>query len=305
MTLDMPARPEVPPAADARPLPELEPLDTMVFCVGTQKAGTSWLANRFNASPEVYMRVKEPHYWTRNWGPGADGRCGLPGPGKSRIRGYSYRVRRKLFGDASLPAHEQFTGHPYDHSRYAAHLVRGLSGQRIVADFTPNYAGCSAATFAQMARVHRDTRFILVMRDPFDRLWSGIRHRVRFALPRIEDHGFLLQMLRDCMSDPRNEDRSLSAYSEIIPRLEAGVGRERVHYAFFETLFTQESLDAISAFVGLKAPLKMVKDAVNEGGRVKVKPDPALVAEIVKGFAPDYAFVRSRFADAVPESWRA
>lgn len=285
-------------AADP-PLEAFAGLDRVIYCVGTQKAGTTWLASRFMASPEIFMAVKEPHYWNRVWGPNADGRAGLRPPD------FLFRVRRKLFGQAAMPPHSLFSGLPYDHGAYGAFMTKGIGGQRMVADFTPNYAACSAGTFAMMASVHPDTRFILLMRDPVDRLWSGIRHRVRLALPRAEDHGFLLRMLRDAAADPHNIDRRLSCYGDIIPALEAGVGRERVHYGFFETLFTQESLDAISDFAGLETRLPMSASAENEGGTVKVKPDAALLDELVAAFRPHYDYVRERFADAVPAGWRA
>lgn len=216
-----------------------------------------------------------------------------------------FRLRRKLFGAASMPPHSMFSGQPYDHTAYGAFMVKGLGGQRIVADFTPNYAACSAATFAMMASVHRDTRFLFLMRDPVDRLWSGIRHRVRLAMPRLTDHRFLLRMLRDAAADEHNLDRRLSCYGDIIPALEAGVGRGRVHYAFFETLFAEDRLAEIGQFVGVKAPLQMSGGAENEGGSVGVRPDDALMDEIVAAFRPHYEFVRRRFGDAVPGRWRA
>jgi hypothetical protein len=290
---------DIPASVSESPPEALAELDKFVYCVGTQKAGTSWLASRFMASPEIYLPVKEPHYWNRVWGPDADGRVGLRPPD------FWFRMRRKLAGQASMPPHSMFSGQPYDHSAYGAFMVKGIGQQRIVADFTPHYAACSARTFEMMAGVHPETRFILLMRDPIDRLWSGIRQRVRLALPRIDDHGFLLQMLWDAATDPHNLDRRLSCYGDIIPALEEGVGRERIYYGFFESLFTDESLGAISDFVDVKTPLSMSESAENVGGTVSVQPDEALTDKLVAVFRPHYEYVRQRFGVAVPASWRA
>lgn len=133
------------------------PLDHVVIAVGAQKCGTIWLSWTLDQHPDIHIRRKEVHYWDRVRYP------------------YSYSgPTEALFKAAAKQADLPFGRHAYDNSRYLPALNYGRMSERIVADITPAYALCTRASFAEMKAIHDDVRFVFLMRDPVERLWSGI-----------------------------------------------------------------------------------------------------------------------------------
>ena len=126
----------------------------MLYCVGAQRAGTSWLDAMFRGHPELHAPIlKEVHYWDairppharwyrRKAAAGArlvprrlDVRSGcaaitLRGAGQ-RPRGSSGCSRR---GSALYEAPSP------DHASYAALLLDGSRPGQVVVDNTPGYA---------------------------------------------------------------------------------------------------------------------------------------------------------------------
>jgi hypothetical protein len=195
---------------------------------------------------------------------------------------------------------------PEDHSDYRAGLVRRMPrAGMIVADITPNYAALSAATYAEMATLHPDVRFIFIMRDPVDRLWSGVRHRLhRWANKPGVDPSLAARWFEQALEDERNMDLAYSRYDETIRRLDAaGVG-DRVLYLFYEDLTTDAGLDRINRFLGVSS-VPVDKDLrVLETARWPVAPSEAVFDHATSVLKPTYDFVRARFGAEVPARWR-
>ena len=288
-------------------------LRTLFLCVGAQKAGTSWLAGVLARHPLCHMpRDKELHYWTmvqrpitppdfearRDYLRWAQRRLALsllrPSPG--RVRGALWVVRRARRELATLrdPSAE----------RYVRLLMRGHRGQPVAGEATPEYATLGAEAFRQMAALHPDTRFILVMRDPVDRLWSSIRHRFRTDIRSTEA---LAPLIREAFAealDPARRTFRLGDYAATIEALEAAVGPERVHCMFFETMRSRAEMDRLGAFLGIGPIPFEAERRVNGGTRDALRPDPATLARAREALDPVYRYVGERFAPAVPDAWR-
>lgn len=294
----------------AAPDPRFARPRTLFFGVGAQKAATSWLDACLRAHPEICMPVrKEQHYWTT--------RAGVPG--LDRVA----RARRKLARIDARPAWQRLTRAPQrrgvdhawrltermltdgrgDHGAYADVLFQVWNGEPVVGEVTPAYALLDRASFAEMAALNRDTRFIFVMRDPVARLISGVNMNVRKDRPK--GGGDLSARLAAALADPEDAGVLRSRYDRTIRELEHAVPRERICYMFFETLFRQDEVDRLADFLGVARRAAAVGDKVNaaRGGDGKARPEEIAAALAV--LAPVYEFVRARFGDAVPPAWRA
>ena len=147
------------------------------------------------------------------------------------------------------------------------------------------------------------------MRDPVERLISGIRqqylNRLRLGELSAEAEADLLdRAMADAVAVPQDPNLCRSDYRWTIEELEAAVPPGRIHYAFFETMFTDEAIAEISAFLGLGSFVPETGKRVNTAKSSRYTPPADLVDAAHRALEPVYAFVRAKFGDRVPVSWR-
>lgn len=279
-------RPEQKGKADKPVPPALVDVRGLVIGVGSQKSGTTWLARVLGDHPQVHKRKKEVHYWDvirypykrwdtmAGWQP--DGTC----------------VRGELFGQ-----------HPFDHANYYKFITECRHDRPVCMDFSPSYALCQASTFREMMALHDDVRFVFLMRDPVQRLWSGIRHRMRAILGTSPDFNNLERMFLNACDNPHDPDLLRSRYDLTIASLEqAGA---KAHYAFFEDLFNPQAMERLFAFLELEVPSEIAYEKrANEGvaHSVTLSDKARRVARDV--LAPCYDDIFRRFSGDVPEKWQ-
>jgi hypothetical protein len=288
---------------------------TLFFCVGAQKAATSWLADYLRGHPDVCLPVqKELHYWTTVRQPGASQWWPrvtfeiekmqkrslmerlLRSPGRRRYE-RSWHLADAMYRDTA-PGHHA----------YADTLFQAWRGEPVVGEITPAYAYLRPEVFAEMAALNPDVRFIYIMRDPLDRLVSALRMSMRRAVrtdaPRIEAKTFE-ERLEAAASVPDERNLQLSQYDRTIRRLEAAVAPEKIGYFFYETILSQPEVDRLADFLGIaRRPADFgtrVHGARGDEGAL----GPVMEARLAAVLAPTYDFVRARFGERVPAEWRA
>lgn len=285
--------------------------DTFLFIVGAQKAGTTWLYRNLRQTQFVHFRENETHYWDVVRQPFSDwdrqGRAGstaktnlmkriLRLAGKSATEIAEYVESRRYQG--------KYSGHPYHHEAYKSYLAKGHRGQPVICDSTPSYALCSQRTFAEMNGMHPSTKFIFIMRDPVHRMWSGVRHRFRYRLRAADDEGYVARAFLEALEDPFHPDRRRSDYAATLRNLYGAVPRDRVLCLFFESLFSQATMDRICEFIGIpKAPID--RGVVNEGVTPTIGLDEQLHREALDVFAETYDYCFREFGERVPDAWNA
>lgn len=272
---------------------------TLLIGVGAQKAGTTWLARKLAAHPQVHAPQKEVHYWDRIRAPHRElkeWRDDILRPGNRVLRELLPALKRGRWVEPSM-----FRPDPCDHSGYADLFRRGHEGQPVLHEFTPNYALLGPGVFEEIAAVHDDVRFLLLLRDPVARFWSGIRHFHRKLLARGMPLDSLVHIARQALADPHDPHRRKSEYGALldVPVLAS----DRTHVAFFETLFDQESYDAILDFAGLDRDAIGPVSNVNPSGFGHMDMPEDLAAEAGRVFAPTYARIRDVFGERVPGAW--
>jgi len=268
----------------AHMVPPSVPVEHVVIGLGAQKSGTSWLASALKAHPDIYMRKKEVHYWDTVRSPYVQwdnvGRI-LVANGKN----------------ASLP----FGKNPLDHSKYLPSLDYGRRNERILCEVTPAYALCTQATFSEMKAVHFDVRFVFLLRDPIDRLWSGLRHKVRAILQQDEPGDWIEKLFLEACEDPHDPDRRRSCYDQTLKALDrAGC---QVCVMFYETLFNDESMSSLAEFVGVERLPGRFDSRVNVGAGAELRLSKSARAYGRKALSDTHEFVTDRYQDLVPSHW--
>ncbi len=116
--------------------------------IGATRAGTTWVARRLAAHPDISMHRKEIHFFDR--------KLGRTGFARNRVDRLRYAVRfLNLRGWPPRPG-------------------------RLRGEFTPAYAVLPPATVARIAAWMPAVKLIFMLRDPFERAWS----QARFGFPR-------------------------------------------------------------------------------------------------------------------------
>ncbi len=234
---------------------------TIMFGVGATKAGTSWLHRYLCDHPQCAMpQIKELHYFDRITP------AKLP---KEMDR--LATVRAKLVADALLAKPEKaarldvriaeveawidvMKRGAIENDAYLAHLTRNAGpGTRLVGDITPAYGLLDEDVLGQMAGMAPDTRFVMLLRDPLDRLWSNLRMMAGWRLKdgqNIDEKAN--HMFNRMLRGKEDPVIARSDYSGMLSRLQNVIPEDRLHIAFYEDLFTQTAVDRLCAFLGLE-----------------------------------------------------
>ncbi len=188
-------------------------------------------------------------------------------------------------------------------SAYVAFLKKGRKGARVVGDITPAYALLSEARLTMMAGLAPVTRFLYVLRDPIDRLWSNIRMMAGWKGGSQAEIAERANRIFDRWT--RGDEQAVSErcdYAAALGRLSAAVPAESRLIAFYEDLFTQATADRICAFLGVASHPAPLERRVHESATIAL--DPTRHAIAAERLAPQYDYVRTMFG-GLPRGWRA
>ena len=284
---------------------------TLFFGIGAQKSGTSWIDRYLRVHPEVCLPArKEQHYWDSHRVPGTKRpakverklkKLAAMGFAERLLRTPARRSRDHSYRLAEIMLRDMSNGH----RAYADAMFQIYRGQPVAGEITPAYALLAARDFAEMAALGPDVRFFFVMRDPYARLISGVRHQLRKRHGRsavTEER--VIAGVEATLADPEDSRMLRSRYDRTIGELEAAVPAERIAYFFFERLFQQSELDRLTALLGVGSRPGRFERKVNVGAGGDVAIPEVLEARAMAALAPVYAFARERFGDAVPAKWR-
>ena len=283
-------------------------LPTLLFCVGAARAGTSWLRGYLRSHPQCHLRaVDELHYFDALDGKGL-GELYLA---QSKLRdgfrahlsagkGSPDRMRRQI--DDRTDWLRVLDHGAEDIPSYLAYLTAGADDARLVGDLTPAYALLTQQRLRQMAGIAPDVRFIYLLRDPVERLWSHVRTVSRQRSPegtvvRQRTNRILARTL-----DGEEEQIVVRGdYRAAITKLRAAIDPDRLLFVFYEEMFEEAGLRRILDFLGLRWHAPAVSRAEYEGRALGMLHDHRRDAR--RTLAPQYDFVAEAMG-RVPDTWR-
>lgn len=279
----------------------------MVFCIGAQKSGTTWLFHALSQSKDIHFSPnKELHYFDVMADKAQQvldlritaaatlaGRLAAkPGPQNSA----TLKQLAELTSLLSI-----YTGARNDHQAYLSYLLNGYTGQKRVCDITPAYAILDRHTFREMGGIGH-AQFLFILRDPVERLWSQIRMAVSISnkgdaafQEACEARG---RLLLDSCRIPKIERAD---YKRTITELEAAIPHRRIKYLFYDTLFQQNTMISLCGFLGIP-PLPTLPNQRSNVGQTAHLPDDLRTA-FRAALDPQYSFIRERFGADIPSTW--
>jgi len=280
---------------------------TLLFGIGATKAGTSWLHDYLAGHPECRLSLlKELHYFDSIDAGRREKRAievdamiesfaGRAGRGDNRD------YRRAMLADLRAWAPVARAG---DEAAYLDFLRAGAGDTaRVVGDVTPSYGMLSAERLARMAQMAPAVRFVYLLRDPVDRLWSHVRmiarRRNADASPQ-ELAAAAGRILRRALRGKEDHIIARGDYAGALARLwQATEPRQRL-VLFFEELFRQPTIDRLCAFLGLTAHPADFDRQVHAG--VAAGLNGNLRAEATAFLTPQYDAVNT-YMGRVPGAW--
>lgn len=270
----------------------------MYFCgIGAQRAGTTWLWRMLQDHPQVaFSPVKELHYFSwKHLGERA-----VPFRESARQQ-LIHTVERfdpiapsaRLSMRVRLLTHWMTMQDDQDYLEYFER-IRDYTSKKCVGEITPAYAMLPKAGFENIVALYPDARFLFVMRNPVERLWSNARMG---GQPPAD-------VLRFSLLDAV---RGRTEYGEAIRGILAVVPRERLHVSFYEELadplLGAEQMNRVYEFLDLSPHDVSEKAIQNKDGAAPAHDfDAALRRQLAEQFRHVYDFARE-FMGRLPESW--
>jgi len=265
----------------------------LAVSLGAAKSGTSWLYDQLAGLSGVHAPVsKEQHYFNNL----DEGRV-------AHLAKLEARLARSVNNGKVARADEirgQLAMFAAGDQGYLAHVSKGAAATEVVMDFTPAYGLLPRERLLDIQNI-ANTRFVLLMRDPVARLWSNIRMDARRAMRQGGDFAKTSrEMLESVLSGGKPAIRARGDYKDMLERFSI-LDAKRVFIAFYEELFTSETMTRICDFLEIAVgPLAFDKQ-VNEGRALAmVEADRVRAAEYLK---PQYAAVQAHMG-RLPDSWK-
>jgi len=286
---------------------------TLLYCVGATKAGTSALYRYLHDHDACKLPpVKEAHYWdtfdadlrdkqvvayTRRLAELRDARV------VAEVAGQGWKVKnmtRRIKSMTTLI--DVLKGDRTDDLPYAAWLLDGADDAALVADMTPNYALVDDATLQRMADLSATTKFVYLMRDPIERLWSHVRMQARRF--RQDDEVYAKKanniLWRVVNAGQETHLAERGDYAATVSKLRRVLPEGRLFVGFAETLFSVDGLKRLCAFLGITYQ-PFIAERVHEGEAVQMRED--LRAKVAAFLQEQYDWVAMNVAP-LPDHWQ-
>ena len=220
----------------------------MLFCIGAQKAGTTWLFHLLRESKHIHFtKNKELHYFDVIYGKAKQ----LHEVRINAVKMLAHKLGNEIgaYNDNHLDALIDlsqllriYSNHDGNHQAYVSYLLNDHSDQDVIADITPAYAILDRAGFTEMGRIGC-AKFIFILRDPVDRMWSQIRMAVGSQNHQAESFQRACeQRARHLIANNRLANIERGNYQRTIEELESAIPLNRIKYIFYENLFSENTI---------------------------------------------------------------
>lgn len=281
---------------------------TLLFCAGAVKAGTSWLYEYLRGHPETYLRsIKEMQFFNKL----DEGALG------ARVQ----RMKKEIAGmEAELDSGKarfpvwvlQQIADRVEYCRlmtaadpvaaYLRYLTAGATGKRLVGEMTPEYGLLPVARMRDLQGLAADVRWVFVMRDPVERLWSHVRMLVKRAAAAPEAFAAACAVKFDeVLAGQALDVAHRGDYAAIHGRLVQAVPSDKRLVTTYEGMITPQGVARVTRFLGLSDHPAPLQKRVHAGTPVDM-PD-ALRQRARDWLRPQYAFVAATFG--LPQEWES
>lgn len=287
----------------------------IMICAGATKAGTSSLYRYLHDHPDCHMRsVKEIHYFdtvdTDDYAFQFDVYARLRADLIRRQEiatqnGNKWKIKNLQRQIDDVDEIVRILGLKEDGvSDYLFYLLDGIGEKKLAGDITPGYGLLTEERLRQMAHMAPDVRFVFLMRDPVERLWSHVRMQAKRQRREGEEVAVKAKriMNRVVNRDLEKHIAPRGDYAAIVEKLKRAVPEDKLLIGFTEDLLTGEGLKRLCAFLGISERPVEKEPHAHEGVQLKLSDKQR--REAAQFLAPQYAYVEKTFGQ-LPARWQA
>ncbi len=282
-------------------------MNVVFLCIGAAKAGTDWLHRHLSVHPECHLRaIKELHYFSSLERGRLDREL-------EKHTGFQTALMRRLERESRAPDAMQaqklsdradwmdvLDKGREDVPAYLDYLHSGAREGQVVADMTPAYALLPEDRLRRMGQMADDVRFLYLLRDPIQRLWS----HVRMIAVRRDPEGRVTRqrcarILQRVISGQEDQIAQRSDYAGTLSRLALAVPGPQVLVEAFEDMVQGEGLQRLCRFLGI-APMAPDAEPVHAGQPLDMTRDQRRAA--ADWLAPQYDAAEQALG-RMPSGW--
>jgi hypothetical protein len=220
------------------------------LCIGTQKAGTSWLYEQLRQHPNIWMPpIKELHYFDHIY-------C------ESSSKWSKWHIKQNAKRIIKHELNSSKTTY-FEYIRYLASLAsepmlteawyekafdRPAAKNKVVGDITPEYCQIGDEGIAYLKSLLTDVKILWIIRDPYERALSQLRMNAeRKSIHEDAPINTWMELARS------PEILNRGNYLDYIPRWEAQFSRNNLRYIPFKHIAEQAShiLQNVEDFIGV------------------------------------------------------
>lgn len=270
----------------------------LLYVVGAQKSGTTWLWNYLKGHKQVFVsEQKELQYFNCKYYPeifksindGYNKHLELQLQNPHHKKKYKMSSAYRNGFDTLKYRKKSFRNEAY----YLKYFKKHVSNEKCFVDVTPPYSALDADIYKKMIKLHPETKFIFIMRNPLDRFCSGIKHS--YKITDIND-----ELIDNCINDINFKVRS--NYKSTIENLEKAMGKEKLLYLFYEDLFCDETIKEICNFLGIE--FKNGDYQIRYRQTYEFDFSQNMLKQIFNSQKDVYEFIFEKFGEKTPSNWR-
>ena len=275
----------------------MEMAQTLLLCIGAQKAGTTWLADYLRDHPQVHIPLtKEVHFFDAKYVP-------------KWCRKYETEILEEFQSDVASLSHET-CGDPavqqklhamllrfrmiHDPQEYLRFMTWGAQGRSLLFEATPDYCMLGEDGFRAMEQIHPDVRLVFLLRNPADRFWSSMKfnktHRPEFDI----EQSFNKFLTREDFMLLADYGRTIRAVKSVFPA-------EKLHIEFYEQLFDDAAVERICGFAGISPKKAIFSEKSNASIQGTMPPDFRMRA--IEAYAHVYRDIHEIMGGNLPANW--
>ena len=287
---------------------------TFLLGVGTEKSGTTFLANQLKNTKNVEVPlVKEHNIFSKiNFD-------------ISNVNLYNIFVNKKIENIKKNlcrkenffipPANKKttklfnilFSNLPFSYFDYFEIL---LSKKKYSFDFTPNYSALDKSVYKFIKSNFENrgirTKVIFLMREPVNRLLSMVKMKFRQKYLPYDRRAITEAMYRftDCMrfSNLVNYERGRSNYKKTIENLEAVFPKKDIFFGFYENWIDTNQLNQIYKFLDIELDSKKKTNRLSFKKSAEIKLFSQDIVNFKKYYQNDSNYIFKKFK--IVSKWR-
>lgn len=287
----------------------------IMICAGATKAGTSSLYRYLHDHPECHLRsIKELHYfdtvefddYPHQFDVYARLRADLVArQDRATKNSNKWKVANLQRQIDDVDEIVRILGLGAEGvNDYLFYLLDGIGDKKLAGDITPGYGLLSEDCLRTMAQMAPDVRFVFLMRDPVDRLWSHVRMQAKRQRRPGEEVAVKARriMNRVINRDLEKHIAPRGDYAAMIEKLKAAVPADKLLIGFSEELLSGVGLTRLCTFLGISERSVDHEPHAHEGVALELSDKQR--DEAARFLAPQYAYVEKTFGP-LPARWQA